>query len=139
VTAPTFGGQTTHTAADHSGSWVKIVAATQNTPAQYVAVFAVNSDSSGYADTYVDRTDAIRLRGALTEAIDAHVEREAAKVKKLNRGDRVTGRSTRGRYTVVTDETEDGRVDLVSRQTGHLLTNRVASAFIREATHHYSL
>lgn len=68
-----------------------------NMPAGKVAVVGAHEVGEGWHDAFVDREDAVRVRDALTNAIDAHDAREAAKttearraaVAAFNVGDRV--------------------------------------------------
>lgn len=94
-------------------------------------VVSVHNDAHGlYSD--FDRAGAVSLIEALTAAVEAADAREAAEARKLKRGDRVRGRYVGRPYTVVSDETEDGRVDVVSLATGNLYTRSEAHNLVRE-------
>lgn len=113
-------------------------------------VARVHDDRCGaYRD--LDRPGAVSLIEALTAAVDAADMREAAEAEriareecrrireaaKLKRGDAVRLKNTMSRtlYTVVTDEDEDGHVDLVRIVSplgaGRLVTGERAGQFER--------
>jgi hypothetical protein len=86
-------------------------------------------------DCPLDREGAVRVIEALTAAVELKDREEAEKeAAKLKAGDKVTGRhSPSRRGTVITDEDENGRVDVVNLDSGSIMRDRPASAFRRTA------
>lgn len=87
---------------------------------------------------YLTREGTVGLIAALTDLIEAHDAEEARKTeaaakeaRKLKRGDRVRGRYTGKVYTVVSDETDDGRVDVVPHEVSGLWPDEPANSFVK--------
>ena len=91
----------------------------------------------GFIDTardgaYLTREHAVGIISALTDLVQAHDEAEAAKAAaKLKAGETVYGNVTGQKCTVTSDETEEGRVDLVRLGSGRLHRGVKASAYKR--------
>lgn len=87
---------------------------------------------------WLDRENAVGVIEALTDLIEAADAREAEAAKRLKRGDKVrlSSVNTDHRYTVVTDESDAGRVEVVAWGDGVLWSNQRANLFERipEAT-----
>lgn len=92
-------------------------------------VVCVHDDRNGSYHDF-DREGAVALITALADAVEAHDAREAAEARKLKRGDVVTAGRTL-KYTVISDETDAGRVDVVSHRYGHIYSDRLARTFTR--------
>lgn len=87
---------------------------------------------------YLDREAAVGVITALTDLVEKANAEAAEKARKLKAGDRVFVLTMEHRYTVVSDETADGKVDLVvthwpktDDRIGHLVRNHPARTFRR--------
>lgn len=112
-------------------------------PAPHIAIIGAGDNEDSYYAACLTRDDAAALATHLTAAVEAADAREAAEARKLKRGDRVRlGASSRDTlYTIVSDETEGGFVDVVRVRPGYpdrmvsglLLEGQAAHQFVRVA------
>ena len=92
------------------------------------AVIVVVHDYTNATWCAFDRAGAVELITALTDAVEAADAKDA---EKLKAGDVVRGVHTNRDHTVVTDEDEDGMVDVVILGTGRLVRHQPASLYAR--------
>lgn len=95
--------------------------------APHIVVIGVGGEDDNYLLVALSRDDAAALATHLTDAVEAADTREA---RKLKRGEFVHSRLGTG-YTVVSDETDDGLVDLVGHLFHSLYVREMARNFTR--------
>lgn len=101
----------------------------------HVAIIVTGDVDDEYHAACLSRDDAATLATHLTAAVEAADAREAREARKLKRGEFVHSHLGTG-YTVVSDETDDGKVDLVGHLLHTLYVGELARGFTRTPDSH---